>query len=77
MKQSMKRAVLLAVVIALVGVLAVTAVAFAAGPGTATQSQNGHTYGAGDGTGPIIGGHFGSGPHCPDDDGDGVCNCKE
>ncbi len=77
MKRSVKRIVLLALVIALVGVLAVTAVAFAAGPGAVTQSQHGNTYGAGDGTGPIGGGQFGSGPHCVDANANGVCDCQE
>ncbi len=43
------------------------------------QVQNGDGHGAGDGTGPIIGGSFGPGPNgkCLDVDNDGICDCRE
>lgn len=67
----MKRILMLAMVLALLGAMVITTASFAAGAGTATQAQAGHgpQYGAGTGagdcTGPI---HT-----CLDLDGDGVC----
>ena len=42
-------------------------------------ARNGEGYGPGDGTGPIGGGQFGPGPYgkCLDEDGNGICDCRE
>ena len=59
MKHNIRHIVLLSVVLALIGVLVISSAAFAAGGGSQAHagaySQNGNTYGPGDGTGPIDG----------------------
>jgi hypothetical protein len=76
----MKRILMLSLVLALLGAMVISTAAFAAGPwGSAGGSQNGATYGPGDGTGPIGGGAFGPGPRetCVDLNNNGICDCKE
>ena len=87
MKHNIRHIVLLSVVLALIGVLVISSAAFAAGRRQsgavrAHHSQNGNTYGPGDGTGPIGGrGRFGPGPRavgkCLDLNGDGICDCQQ
>ena len=82
MKHNIRHIVLLSVVLALIGVLVISSAAFAAGGSQAhagTYSQNGNTYGPGDGTGPLPGGQFGPGPFgkCLDANGDGICDCQQ
>jgi hypothetical protein len=83
----MKRIVMLSLVVALLGALVLSTVAFAGyGPGDGSGpigggqfgpgAGNGRQYGPGDGTGPIGGGGFGPG-ECVDLDGNGVCDCQE
>jgi hypothetical protein len=83
MKHNIRHLVLLSVVLALIGVLVISSAAFAAGGGSQVHagaySQNGNTYGPGDGTGPMPGGQFGPGPFgkCIDLNHNGICDCKE
>lgn len=87
MKHNIRRIVLLGAILALIGVLVMGSAAFAAGGGTQAHagaySQNGNTYGPGDGDGPIIGGQFGPGPQgpqgpkCIDLNNDGICDCQQ
>jgi hypothetical protein len=82
MKHNIRHIVLLSVVLALIGVLVISSAAFASGGGQAhagASSQNGNTYGPGDGTGPIGGEQFGPGPFgkCLDANGDGICDCQQ
>ena len=87
MKHNIRHIVLLSVVLALIGVLVISSAAFAAGGGSQAHagaySQNGNTYGPGDGTGPIDGEQFGPGPQgpqgpkCIDLNNNGICDCKE
>ena len=87
MKHNIRHIVLLSVALALIGVLVISSAAFAAGGGSQAHagaySQNGNTYGPGDGTGPIGGGQFGPGPQgpqgpkCIDLNNNGICDCKE
>jgi hypothetical protein len=82
MKHNIRHIVLLSVVLALIGVLVISSAAFAADGSQAhagPSSQNGNTYGPGDGTGPIGGGQFGPGPlgKCLDANGDGICDCQQ
>ncbi len=74
MKKSIGRIIVLAAVVALIGALVISAVAFAAGPGSAVQSQNGNVYGGGHNDGPLGGEQFGPGPQCDDDS--GTCPCQ-
>ena len=77
MKKNIGRILMLAAVLALIGAMVVSASAFAAGPDTSAQRQNGYGYGPGDGTGPgTYPGEYGPGPYCIDADGDGVCDCQ-
>jgi hypothetical protein len=82
MKHNIRHIVLLSVVLALIGVLVISSAAFAAGGSQAhagAYSQNGNTYGPGDGTGPIGDGQFGPGPNgnCIDLNQNGICDCQE
>jgi len=83
MKHNIRHIVLLSVVLALIGVLVISSAAFAAGGGSQAHagaySQNGSTYGPGDGTGPIGDGQFGPGPYgkCIDLNQNGICDCRE
>ena len=83
MKHNIRHIVLLSVVLALIGVLVISSAAFAAGGGSQAHagaySQNGSTYGPGDGAGPIGDRHFGPGPFgkCLDADGDCICDCQQ
>jgi hypothetical protein len=83
MKHSIRRIVLLSAVLALIGALIISSAAFAAPGGSQVRagaySQNGNTYGPGDGTGPIGGGQFGPGPlgKCVDLNQNGICDCLE
>ena len=84
----MKRILMLSLVLALLAAVVISTAAFAQGPRgdgdgsqarQGTYTQNGATYGPGDGTGPIGGGQFGPGPHgtCVDSNNNGICDCQE
>jgi hypothetical protein len=82
MKHRVLRVVTVAAILALVAALTISTFVFAAGPAgsqvqAGTHNQYGQSYGPGDGSGPLGGGQFGSGPHCVDANHNGICDCKE